>query len=123
MNAVASCGLQLYRFGETVSIPYWLDDWRPDSWYDSGPGSVDAHFYAHFTNFDGLFMVISCKDGGVGTEILRQCRVTMLIDRCLTSAEEQGQNFEEQESGSAYALLAGHQSQRANRSLEALEEA
>ena len=35
MNAVASCGLQLYRFGETVSIPYWLDDWRPDSWYDS----------------------------------------------------------------------------------------
>ncbi|CAK9017692.1 Diphthine methyl ester synthase (Diphthamide biosynthesis methyltransferase) [Durusdinium trenchii] len=34
MNAVASCGLQLYRFGETVSIPYWLDDWRPDSWYD-----------------------------------------------------------------------------------------
>ena len=37
MNAVASCGLQLYRFGETVSIPYWLDDWRPDSWYDSWP--------------------------------------------------------------------------------------
>lgn len=34
---MASCGLQLYRFGETVSIPYWLDDWRPDSWYDSWP--------------------------------------------------------------------------------------
>lgn len=34
MNAVASCGLQLYRFGETVSIPYWLDGWRPDSWYE-----------------------------------------------------------------------------------------
>ncbi|CAE7930364.1 dph5, partial [Symbiodinium sp. KB8] len=34
MNAVASCGLQLYRFGETVSIPFWQDGWRPDSWYD-----------------------------------------------------------------------------------------
>ncbi|CAE7374679.1 DPH5 [Symbiodinium pilosum] len=36
MNAVASCGLQLYRFGETVSIPFWQDGWRPDSWYDTG---------------------------------------------------------------------------------------
>jgi len=34
MNAVSSCGLQLYRFGETVSIPFWQDGWRPDSWYD-----------------------------------------------------------------------------------------
>merc|ERR1712039_806602 len=34
MNAVASCGLQLYRFGETVSIPFWLDGWRPASFYD-----------------------------------------------------------------------------------------
>merc|ERR1711862_841520 len=24
----------LYRFGETVSIPYWTDEWRPSSWYD-----------------------------------------------------------------------------------------
>ncbi|CAK0871433.1 unnamed protein product [Prorocentrum cordatum] len=34
MNAIAACGLQLYRFGETVSIPFWTDDWRPDSFYD-----------------------------------------------------------------------------------------
>jgi len=34
MNAIAACGLQLYRFGETISIPYWTDDWRPDSFYD-----------------------------------------------------------------------------------------
>lgn len=34
MNAVASTGLQLYRFGETVSIPFWLDDWRPTSFVD-----------------------------------------------------------------------------------------
>lgn len=34
MNAVGCCGLQLYSFGETVSIPFWQDGWRPDSYYD-----------------------------------------------------------------------------------------
>jgi diphthine synthase len=34
MNAIAACGLQLYRFGETISIVFWTDDWRPDSFYD-----------------------------------------------------------------------------------------
>ena len=34
MNAVACTGLQLYSFGETVSIPFWTDDWRPSSFVD-----------------------------------------------------------------------------------------
>lgn len=34
MNAVGCCGLQLYSFGETVSIPFWQDGWCPDSYYD-----------------------------------------------------------------------------------------
>jgi len=34
MNAVGCCGLQLYNFGETVSIVMWSDDWQPDSFYD-----------------------------------------------------------------------------------------
>jgi len=34
MNAVGCCGLQLYNFGETVSIVMWNDDWTPDSFYD-----------------------------------------------------------------------------------------
>mmetsp|Transcript_92797 Transcript_92797/g.284075 ORF Transcript_92797/g.284075 Transcript_92797/m.284075 type:complete len:284 (-) Transcript_92797:95-946(-) len=34
MNAIAACGLQLYRFGETVSIPFWTSSWRPASFYD-----------------------------------------------------------------------------------------
>lgn len=33
MNAAGACGLQLYSFGATVSIPFFKDDWRPDSWY------------------------------------------------------------------------------------------
>ncbi|XP_047135685.1 diphthine methyl ester synthase isoform X1 [Hydra vulgaris] len=34
LNAVGCCGLQLYNFGETVSIVMWQDNWRPDSFYD-----------------------------------------------------------------------------------------
>ncbi|KAI6654617.1 Diphthine methyl ester synthase-like [Oopsacas minuta] len=34
ISAVACSGLQLYRFGETVSIVMWTDDWQPDSFAD-----------------------------------------------------------------------------------------
>lgn len=34
MNAIGCCGLQLYSYGETVSIPYWTDNWQPDSFYE-----------------------------------------------------------------------------------------
>lgn len=33
MNAVGCCGLQLYRFGQTISMVFFTDTWRPDSWY------------------------------------------------------------------------------------------
>ena len=33
MGAVGSCGLQLYNFGQTVSIPFFDDSWRPVSFY------------------------------------------------------------------------------------------
>lgn len=31
MNAVGVCGMQLYSFGQTVSIPYFTEKWRPYS--------------------------------------------------------------------------------------------
>jgi diphthine synthase len=34
MNAVGSCGLQLYRFGQTVSIVFFTETWKPESFYD-----------------------------------------------------------------------------------------
>eukprot|EP00594_Rhizosolenia_setigera_P017793 CAMPEP_0178957066 /NCGR_PEP_ID=MMETSP0789-20121207/10673_1 /TAXON_ID=3005 /ORGANISM="Rhizosolenia setigera, Strain CCMP 1694" /LENGTH=283 /DNA_ID=CAMNT_0020639205 /DNA_START=40 /DNA_END=891 /DNA_ORIENTATION=+ len=33
MGAVGSCGLQLYNFGQTVSIPFFEENWRPTSFY------------------------------------------------------------------------------------------
>lgn len=45
MCAVARCGLQLYRFGQTVSIPWFEGEWRPLSFYDKivQNQSNDAH--------------------------------------------------------------------------------
>ncbi|AMD21704.1 HFL152Cp [Eremothecium sinecaudum] len=34
MNAIGACGLQLYNFGQTVSMVFFHETWRPDSWYD-----------------------------------------------------------------------------------------
>ena len=34
MNAVGACGLQLYNFGQAVSLVFFTDTWKPDSFYD-----------------------------------------------------------------------------------------
>jgi len=34
MNAIGCCGLQLYNFGEAVSICFWTDEWKPRSFYE-----------------------------------------------------------------------------------------
>jgi len=34
LNAVGCCGLQLYNFGETVSVVFWTESWKPESFYD-----------------------------------------------------------------------------------------
>lgn len=34
INAVGCCGLQLYNYGEIVSIPFWTESWKPDSFYE-----------------------------------------------------------------------------------------
>lgn len=34
MNAVGACGLQLYNYGQTVSLVFFTETWKPDSFYD-----------------------------------------------------------------------------------------
>ncbi len=34
MNAIGCSGLQVYRFGEAISIPFFTEKWRPYSFYD-----------------------------------------------------------------------------------------
>lgn len=41
MNAVGACGLQLYNFGQSVSLVFFTDTWKPDSFYDRVKQNVD----------------------------------------------------------------------------------
>lgn len=34
MSGIGACGLQLYNFGQTVSMVFFTDSWRPSSFYD-----------------------------------------------------------------------------------------
>ena len=34
MTAVGACGVNLYNYGQTVSIPFFTETWQPDSFYD-----------------------------------------------------------------------------------------
>merc|ERR1711990_578603 len=45
MNAIGCCGLQLYSFGETVSIPFWTEDWQPDSFFDKIQTNLERGFH------------------------------------------------------------------------------
>ncbi|GJP31169.1 hypothetical protein CLOM_g9637 [Closterium sp. NIES-68] len=45
LNAVGATGLQLYRFGETVSIPFFTDTWQPDSFYDRILGNAQRELH------------------------------------------------------------------------------
>ena len=42
MNAVGSCGMQVYRFGEAVSIPFFTEKWRPYSFYEKIKKNLDS---------------------------------------------------------------------------------
>ncbi|KAL7421234.1 diphthine synthase [Cryptotrichosporon argae] len=34
LTALGSTGLQMYNFGQAVSLPFYTETWTPDSWYD-----------------------------------------------------------------------------------------
>lgn len=34
MSGIGACGLQLYNFGQTVSMVFFTDSWKPASFYD-----------------------------------------------------------------------------------------
>ena len=33
LNAIGITGLQLYRFGQVITLCFWTDTWRPQSWF------------------------------------------------------------------------------------------
>ncbi|GKU93965.1 hypothetical protein SLEP1_g7514 [Rubroshorea leprosula] len=47
MNVIGICGLQLYHYGETVSIPFLTETWRPDSFYEKIQRNLELGLHTH----------------------------------------------------------------------------
>lgn len=45
LTAVAECGMQLYNFGMTVSIPFFEDEYKPTSYYDKIKINMDNNLH------------------------------------------------------------------------------
>ncbi|KJY00250.1 diphthine synthase like protein [Zymoseptoria brevis] len=45
LTAVGATGLSLYNFGQTVSMVFFTDDWRPDSFYNRIRENADLGFH------------------------------------------------------------------------------
>jgi len=86
MNAIASCGLQLYRFGETISIAWWIDDWKPASFYDK----IQANYKAGLHSL--CLLDIKVKEQNV--ENLMRGRKIYEPPRFMTVAQGLGQLLE-----------------------------
>ena len=42
VSAIGCTGLHIYRFGEIVTVPLWMDNWKPDSFYDKIKANADC---------------------------------------------------------------------------------
>ena len=56
MNAIGCCGLQLYNYGQAVSIVFFTETWKPDSFYDRIKQNRDLGL--HTLCLLGIFIVI-----------------------------------------------------------------
>ncbi|EEB07377.1 diphthine synthase Dph5 [Schizosaccharomyces japonicus yFS275] len=45
MNAIGACGLQLYKFGQTVSLVFFENGYRPQSFYDRIKENAELGFH------------------------------------------------------------------------------
>ena len=48
---------QLYNFGETVSIVFWTDEWRPESFYDKIASNRERGMHTLCLLGESLFLV------------------------------------------------------------------
>jgi diphthine synthase len=67
MNAIGACGLQLYNFGQTISIVFFTDTWRPDSFYDriKENRELGLHTLCLLGKFENLKPNLLTMDGSV----------------------------------------------------------
>lgn len=68
MNAIGATGLQVYRFGETVSVPYYQGNWRPYSFLPRIKNNLEKDYHT-LVLLDIRVREISNENLGKGKEI------------------------------------------------------
>lgn len=71
MNAIGACGLQLYNFGQTVSLVFFTDTWKPDSFYDRVKENADLGMHT--------LVLLDIKVKEQSEENLARCVTTPLV--------------------------------------------
>lgn len=85
MNAVGACGLQLYNFGQTVSLVFFTDTWKPDSFYDRVKENADLGMHTL------LLLDIKVKEQSeenLARYVTPICLLIYALTRCVTQWPE-----------------------------------
>lgn len=78
MNAVGACGLQLYNFGQTVSLVFFTESWKPDSFYDRVKENM--HLGMH------TLLLLDIKVKEQSEENLARCKGPLIDSHIVTHA-------------------------------------
>ncbi|POY71257.1 putative Diphthine synthase [Rhodotorula taiwanensis] len=106
MNAVGALGLALYNYGQTVSIPFFTDSWRPDSWLERVRENLRLGLHT-LCLLDIKVKEQSEENLARGRKIFeppRYMSVPCAISQLLSLLEEEGQTPAEASSDDAVAL-------------------
>ncbi|KAJ4460413.1 putative Diphthine methyl ester synthase [Paratrimastix pyriformis] len=81
MTGVGCTGLELYRFGYTVTVPFFTDSWKPDSFYDRIAQNMRANMHTL------VLLDIKVKEQSIenlmrGRQVFEPPRY-MTVNRCL----------------------------------------
>lgn len=96
LGAAGSCGLQLYQFGQTVSIPFFDDNWRPLSFYPKIQFNRQGHLHT--------LCLLDIKVREPDFQAMMKGRTEFLPPRYMTVAQAAAQLIEAEEKmqGTAY---------------------
>lgn len=89
MSAIGACGLQLYNFGQTVSMVFFTENWRPSSFYDRVKENRGLGLHT--------LVLLDIKVKEPNLELLARGKVVYEEPRYMTVAQCAGQMIEVEE--------------------------
>lgn len=114
LNAIGATGLQLYNFGQTVSMVFFTDTWRPSSFYDRVKENVSIGLHTLIL-VDIKVKEQSYEDMARGRKIYQPPRymtVAQCVQQMLDTEEERNEGVYAADSLAVGAARVGSSQQR-----------